>query len=219
MLRASNFGFAIPAGATITGVVAEIERNAGNNNRHSEHTVMLLVDGSEAGTNKSDGSTIPQAKAFKSYGDADDAWGLALTPDIVNASGFGVSFKIIRDANNATTTSVYRIRMTVYYTAPTLPTPAEVHTVYLEQAVPTFTTGFVAADAFVVTTAHARLEAATWTVGDFRSDGQVELGGSVFVENGKAYIAGGGLLKAFVTMPSGSPSMMYTLADKATDFR
>ena len=72
-------------------------------------------------------------------------------------------------------------------------------------------------------TSQSRLEAGTWTVGDgdatadFSSTGQTELGGSVIVERGFAAIAGGGLLKANVSLPAGAPSL-YGLADMASDF-
>lgn len=121
LLRATNFdpitpGFAIPATATIDGVVAEIELAAANNNRHYQHTIRLLVGGTETGDNKSTAATISNSKQFVSWGGATDVWGATLTPADVNASDFGVSLKISRSSTSATTTSASRVRMTVYYT-------------------------------------------------------------------------------------------------------
>lgn len=122
LLRATNFdpttpGFQIPAGATIDGVVAEIEMSAANNNRHYQNQIKLIVGGTETGDNKSTGATITTTKQFLSWGASNDTWGVALTPTDVNASDFGVSLKISRSSTSTTTTSAFRVRMTVYYTA------------------------------------------------------------------------------------------------------
>jgi len=114
-LRASNFGFAIPSTATILGVTVEIENSAANNNRHFENNIQLLKAGTESGTNRSTGAAITTSKAFSVYGSSSDLWGNTLSPSDVNNSGFGVSFKISRSASQTTTTSVFRVRITVEY--------------------------------------------------------------------------------------------------------
>jgi hypothetical protein len=116
LLRATNFGFSIPAGATIMGVTAEIERSAANANRHFEDSIKLMKAGAEVGNNKSTGAAIPTTKGFGSYGGQNDLWGTTLIPSDVNNSGFGVSFKINRSSSQTTTTSVFRVRLTVEYT-------------------------------------------------------------------------------------------------------
>lgn len=113
-LRASNFGFSIPSTATITGVLVEVERNAANTNRHADDNVQLLKAGAESGTDLATGTAITTTKQFVSYGADGNLWGNTLTPTDVNNSGFGVSYKIVR-TGTATTTSVYRIRITVFY--------------------------------------------------------------------------------------------------------
>lgn len=115
-LRASNFGFSVPTGATVMGVTVEIERQAANANRHAEDNIQLLKAGSESGTNKSTGAAIPTTKGFGTYGGPNDLWGNTLAPSDVNNSGFGVSFKILRNSSQTTTTSVFRVRVTVEYT-------------------------------------------------------------------------------------------------------
>ena len=114
-LRATNFGFSVPTAATIMGVTVEIERNAANANRHFENNIQLLKAGAEAGDNKSSGAAIPTTKAFGTYGGQNDLWGTTLTSGDVNNSGFGVSFKAGRSSSQTTTTSVYRVRITVEY--------------------------------------------------------------------------------------------------------
>lgn len=114
-LRASNFsGLNIPDGAFIDGVEVEVEAGSANNNRHYWNSVRLLVAGAETGFDKSDGSAI-NGKSIKTFGASTDDWGAGLTSANVNDTGFGVSFKVAR-SGNATTTSLYRARITVYYT-------------------------------------------------------------------------------------------------------
>lgn len=115
-LRCSNFGFSIPTGATIVGITVEVEQQAANASRHRWNSVQLLIAGSETGTDKSDASAIPTGKAFKTFGSSADLWGLTPTVSQVNASGFGVSLKIDRNSSQATTTSLFRARITVDYT-------------------------------------------------------------------------------------------------------
>jgi hypothetical protein len=81
------------------------------------------------------------------------------------------------------------------------------------------TTPFDPANAFVIDGSGPRLEVNTWTVGNFRAEAQSELGGAVLVERGYARIAGGGLLKAYITLAGGGAPSLYTLANRATDFR
>jgi hypothetical protein len=113
-LRATNFGFSIPTAAGIAGVTVEIERNAANTNRHADDNVQLIKAGSEVGDDKATGTSITTTKQFITYGGSNDLWGTTLTATEVNASNFGVSYKIIR-TGTATTTSVYRVRITVEY--------------------------------------------------------------------------------------------------------
>jgi hypothetical protein len=115
-LRLSNFGFSIPSGATIDGVTVEVEQQAGNANRHRWNSVRLLIGGSESGSDLSDASAIPTAKGFKTFGSASNLWGLTPSSTDINGTDFGVSLKIDRNAAQATTTSIFRVRITVDYT-------------------------------------------------------------------------------------------------------
>jgi hypothetical protein len=114
-LRATNFGFNVPVGATIMGITAEIEVQAANTNRHADNNVQLMKAESETGNNKGTGANISNSKGFMAYGGQNDLWGTTWTPSEVNNSGFGFSFKIIR-TGTATTTSAFRVRLTVEYT-------------------------------------------------------------------------------------------------------
>lgn len=91
-LKATNFGFAIPSGATINGVSVSIERKkvVGNPNSVEDSVIKLVKGGTVSGTNKSATATWNNTEGVVTFGGASDLWGLSLTDSDVNASNFGV---------------------------------------------------------------------------------------------------------------------------------
>lgn len=91
-LKATNFGFAIPSGATINGVSVSFERKkiVGNPNTVTDSVIKLVKGGTVSGTNKSAGATWNNTEGTVTFGGAADLWGLTLTDTDVNASTFGV---------------------------------------------------------------------------------------------------------------------------------
>jgi hypothetical protein len=118
-LKATNFGFTIPSGATINGVVVEIRKRIWNQSNVYDETVKLVVGGVVSGTNKSVGANVQNMLSYSSYGGSSDAWGATLTDSVINASNFGVVFQT--KGNNYgkgySQCNVDHIRITVYYTA------------------------------------------------------------------------------------------------------
>jgi hypothetical protein len=116
-LKATNFGFNIPVGATITGVVAEFERKNGAVIQDAaDSTIKLVLGGTPSGNNLSAGATWSNSDVYGSIGSSSNLWGLSLTPADINSSNFGVAISAILDqGNNGTTASIDHIRMTVYY--------------------------------------------------------------------------------------------------------
>jgi len=117
-LRASAFGFTIPAGATIAGVLVEIDRRcfAG---AAKDYRVQLF-NGATApiGDNKADTvNNWPATLTVKSYGGSVDLWNAdaTLTPAFVNGSSFTVVLSVSAAAAN-TDIGVNYIRVTVSYT-------------------------------------------------------------------------------------------------------
>ena len=91
-LVTSTYGFAIPALARIFGVTVRVEASesgSGDSNYiaqlHSDATPTLI------GSAKAAVTVSGTTKVISTNGSAFDTWGAALTPTIVNASGFGVS--------------------------------------------------------------------------------------------------------------------------------
>jgi hypothetical protein len=118
-LRASSFGFQIPAGSTINGVTVEIDRRSIIAGSGRDNRVQLVNDaGATIGDNKADTAlTWPSTSTVKSYGGAADGWNASLTPTIVNDPDFGVVLSVLALIANADI-GVDFIRITVDYTPP-----------------------------------------------------------------------------------------------------
>jgi len=116
-LRASTFGFTIPDGATIGGIVVEIEK-ACTKADMVDWQVKILRAGAEAGDNKAKGTDWPSSDTYLSYGGSTDKWGWgSWTPAIINATNFGVSIAATYGGVLSTAYArVDHIRITVYYT-------------------------------------------------------------------------------------------------------
>jgi len=119
-LRVSNLGLSLPTGATIDGIVVEIEKHTAGGDNAVDYDVRLTkVAGTQIGTNKADTTTNwaqSDPNSYTSYGGASDLWGTTWTEAEVESSGFGLVFcgKSNNDAN--VDLNVDHISITVYYT-------------------------------------------------------------------------------------------------------
>jgi len=119
-LKATNFGFTIPDGAIIDGVLVEIDRFA-TNVAVKDKVASLVVAGAVAGGNRKafPGWAVVDTDTYRIYGGILDVWGCALTPANVNAADFGVVLQVENtSAANTHTAYVDHIRITVYYSFP-----------------------------------------------------------------------------------------------------
>lgn len=116
-LRATTFGFTIPAGATIDGIKVEIEKRA-NDYGVEDLDVKIVKAGAEAGTDKGQtGVEWPLTDTYYTYGGTTDKWGLAWAATDINASNFGVSISAnFFYMEGSARAYVDHIRITVYYT-------------------------------------------------------------------------------------------------------
>ena len=112
-LKATNFGFALPLDATITGVTVDVERSSSVGTTTVDNSVKLVKGGTISGTEKASATTWPTSDAYATYGSATDLWGLTLTPTDINASGFGMA--ISATTTLAATASIDHVRITVDY--------------------------------------------------------------------------------------------------------
>ena len=115
LIVANGFGFAIPAGATINGIIVEYKVNtAGTDTVYDSEVVM--VKGGVLGSINRASATSWKINDWLSHGGATDLWGTTWTPAQINAADFGsaVSPKLIGATSyDAVLTGC---RITVYYT-------------------------------------------------------------------------------------------------------
>lgn len=123
-LKASNLGFAIPAGATINGIVVEIERagyDLGGGVLVKDSAVRIIkADGTVGTTNKGDTvNAWPVTDTYKTYGSSSDLWGETWTSADINDVDFGVVLSALlteTGPEGPNFANVDHIRITVYYT-------------------------------------------------------------------------------------------------------
>ncbi len=118
VLLATGFGFAIPTGSVIHGVEAWVERAASASSSLSDNEVHLLKAGAQVGSNFASGTMYTTTDATAAYGDDDDLWGTTWTAEEINASNFGLRFRVDSDTPVALTAYVDAITIRVTYVAP-----------------------------------------------------------------------------------------------------
>ncbi len=118
-LKATNFGFSIPSGATIDGIVVEVELKASSSFLINDSSVKIVKGGTIGGTDKKRSPAVfwPAVDTYITYGGASDLWGLTWTDSDINGSTFGIVFSAHVDTGKASiTASIDHIRITVHYT-------------------------------------------------------------------------------------------------------
>lgn len=110
-LKATNFGFNIPAPAEILGIEVDLER------RCTAATVFdvraRIVKGGTVGTaERALGGTWPTVDTVVTYGTPSDLWGETWTPADINGAGFGFALSV---ADGVDTAAVDSIAITVHY--------------------------------------------------------------------------------------------------------
>lgn len=123
-LDSFGFGFSIPAGATITGILVEAKLKSSDATWKT--FVNLFVDASThttAATSKTNGATTTTL-AWTSFGSSSDTWGRTWTPTEINGANFGPIIGFSATLGNTVVASIDAIRVTVYYTSPTTVTPS-----------------------------------------------------------------------------------------------
>lgn len=123
-LTVSDFGYAIPVGAVIDGIVLEVEKRrsaGGSSGIVEDNGLQIMKGGVLTGPNKSQyGIDWPSTDTYVTYGSSTDLWGTTWTAADINASNFGVSLASISYVCGATiVTAIDHVRMTIYYSTAT----------------------------------------------------------------------------------------------------
>jgi hypothetical protein len=119
-LKATNFGFSIPSGATINGIGVRVKKRS-TNGEIIDLAVRLVKGGTIGSTDASQLSrwfvTTPD---YHYYGGATDLWGDTWTDTDINASNFGMALRAqwenVNSAQISDVASVDVIKIEVFYT-------------------------------------------------------------------------------------------------------
>lgn len=98
LLLCGNFGFNIPAGATVVGILVEIERTDVNNTKDN---IISIVKGGVVGSDDKSTNQAWSGEAVISYGDNMDIWSETWTADNINSSDFGVVISVKKQGGGA----------------------------------------------------------------------------------------------------------------------
>ena len=118
-LQGIQYGFAIPADASITGIEVSINRMSDSPNPNvMDNVVRLVKAGVIVGDNKANSvDAWPITLTIATYGGITDTWGTTWTPLDINSPDFGVVLAAVRDnnGNNSRSAVVDTMQITVYY--------------------------------------------------------------------------------------------------------
>jgi len=116
-LVASSFGFAIPTGSTIDGIVVEIDRKRAATTTFVDNQIRIVKGGSIGATDKASATGYTTSEVVATYGSSTDLWGETWTAEDINASNFGAAISVKNTGVKFTANAfVDFIRITVYYT-------------------------------------------------------------------------------------------------------
>ena len=129
-LKTTNFGFNIPIGSTINGILIEVEKRAPEADDSSwviDNSIKIVKsDGSFGTTNKADSLTRwENSDSYVSYGSDSDLWNESWTVSDINNSNFGVVISASLTVDHSVTAQIDHIQMKVYYTENTTPVVGE----------------------------------------------------------------------------------------------
>ena len=119
-----GFGFSIPTGATINGIVVTLQaqsydaQGAGNNAR--DYSVKIVKNNTITGTDKSTLASLTPNGTWvnRTYGSSTDLWGETWTAADINNSNFGIAYsaELTTSPKGTVTVQVRNLRITVHYT-------------------------------------------------------------------------------------------------------
>lgn len=119
-LKATNFGFSIPAGSTINGIqfAFKWKKTAGTPQLILCQTIN--ASGVIGGTNLADGYSVPATEESKTYGATNQLWGRTWLASDINDVDFGVAFSFASGDSGAI--SINYVTATIAYTEAPKPT-------------------------------------------------------------------------------------------------
>ena len=119
-----GFGFSIPTGAKINGIVVTLQVNSNDitsSGNPREYSVKIIKNNTITGTDKSTLATIPMYGDYvnRTYGSSTDLWGETWTAADINNSNFGIAYsaELSTFPKGTISINVRNLRITVHYTS------------------------------------------------------------------------------------------------------
>lgn len=123
-LKATGFGFTVPAGATIDGISVSIERQGDS---CADNSIKIVKALTVTGTEQSAGATwVVGTDTVATFGGPTSLWGTTWTDTDINNSGFGVAVSAVGVAPGGSAARIDHISITVYYTVGAPPAGATI---------------------------------------------------------------------------------------------
>ncbi len=94
ILRCTGFGFSLPPGATIDGIIVTIDGHARNESSVVDLRVRLVKAGVAGATDRSSSAFWPKKQGLLQRGGATDLWGDVWTDADINAANFGMEIAV-----------------------------------------------------------------------------------------------------------------------------
>lgn len=121
-IAVSDYGFSIPTGSTIDGILVEFKRYGANVKSPDGMLVnhpAIMKAGSIVATKAGTDTWPTSTPAYVSYGGPTDLWGQSWTASDINNSGFGAQIAAVSTTGGTSSTAfIDAIRIKVWYTPP-----------------------------------------------------------------------------------------------------
>ncbi len=114
--RTSSYGFAIGAGETVDGWMAEYQKGSGEA-KIRDHEVLSVKGGTTGGTDLGTLTLWPVANSYVSHGGPTELWGRTWLDTDIESSTFGVSIAAFNTHTGTVNASLDHARVTVYTSA------------------------------------------------------------------------------------------------------
>lgn len=132
-LNCTNFGFSIPANATINGIMVGVERTK-SGSVWDYAAVLINADGSggDSSSNLSTGAAWSNTESVHTFGGPTADWGSSWTPSKINSSNFGFAISAYGVSDDYTYDTAYidTVQITVYYSANVYFGSTEINKIY-----------------------------------------------------------------------------------------
>jgi hypothetical protein len=119
-----GFGFSIPTGATINGIIVTLQaigNDANSGITPRDYSVKIVKNNTITGTDKSTLASLTPNLTFvnRTYGSSTDLWGTTWTAADINNSNFGVAYsaEVPTNPKGGPGVEVRNLRITVHYTS------------------------------------------------------------------------------------------------------